>query len=165
MRDRLLIGAGLAVFVGLFTLPVWRPLLANATPSSPTLPLPARQAGPSHCVRDTAWMRRNHMKLLMQVRDDVVHRGIRNRDETLPGCLNCHVSRLADRSFPAASSPKFFCNSCHNYVGVKTDCFSCHANRPEPGESTVARSSDTSLVGGDALVPTLVARQSQGSLQ
>ncbi len=129
MRDRLLIYAGLAVFVGLLTFPIWRAALANATADGPVLQMPA---GRTHCVRDTAWMRRNHMKLLMHVRDDVVYQGVRHKDETLPGCMNCHVSRLADGSYPSVTSPKFFCNSCHGYAGVKTDCFSCHTNRPEP---------------------------------
>ena len=124
MRDRLLMIAGLSVFVGLFTMPIWRAVVAKTAAGAPTLPV---AVGQTHCVRDTAWMRRNHMKLLMQVRDDVVHRGIRIRDETLPGCLNCHGSRLADGQVAAVSSPKFFCNSCHNYAGVKTDCFDCHS--------------------------------------
>ncbi len=84
-----------------------------------------------HCVRDTEWMRRNHMELLVRERDETVHQGIRNKQETLPGCMSCHVSRLPDGHFPSVASKKFFCNSCHTYVGVKIDCFSCHTNRPD----------------------------------
>lgn len=125
MRDRLLIFAGLLAFVGLLTLPIWN----GATPM-PTIP----QAKGTHCIRDTEWMLKNHMKLLMHVRDEVVYRGIRDNEETLPGCMSCHVSRLADGRYPSVTSPKFFCNSCHGSVGVKIDCFSCHTNRPGPVE-------------------------------
>ena len=129
MRDRLLIFAGLVVLVGLLTWPSWQGLLAREAASAPT---PAVREGLTHCIRDTAWMRRHHMELLMHTRDDVVYRGIRDPNETIPGCMNCHLTRLADGSYPTVSSPQFFCNSCHSYAGVKTDCFSCHSNRPNP---------------------------------
>ena len=129
MRDRLLILAGLAVLVGLLTWPSWRGLSAREVASAPT---PAVRAGLTHCIRDTEWMRRHHMQLLMHTRDAVVYDGIRDPDETLPGCMNCHLTRLADGSYPTVSSPQFVCNSCHLYAGVETDCFSCHSNRPDP---------------------------------
>lgn len=125
MRDRFLIFAALLAFAGLMTFPIW-----SGNAPMPIIP----KAKGTHCVRDTEWMRRNHMKLLMHGRDDVVHRGIRNKDETLPGCMNCHVSRQADGTYPSVTSDKFFCNSCHFSMGVKTDCFSCHTNRPEPAK-------------------------------
>lgn len=138
MRDRWYILAGLAVVVGLLTWPAWR---APALRGAATVPaVPAARAGTTQCVRDTEWMRRNHMKLLMQVRDDVVHRGIRNPDETLPGCMNCHASRAANGRYVSATSPQFFCNSCHRYAGVTTDCFSCHSSRPASEEAVTARS-------------------------
>ncbi len=98
------------------------------------VPMPVIPAAKGvHCVRPVAWMRQNHMRLLMQLRDAAVHEGIRNRQESLPGCLTCHVSKLADGTYPSATSPKFFCNACHSYAGVSIDCFSCHANRPDEG--------------------------------
>jgi hypothetical protein len=129
MRDRLLILAGLLLFVALLTWPSWQGLLVREAASAPT---PAVRAGLTHCIRDTEWMRRHHMQLLMHTRDAVVYRGIRDPNETLPGCMNCHLTRLADGSYPTVSSPQFFCNSCHSYAGVETDCFSCHSNRPDP---------------------------------
>ena len=109
----------------LFALFAAVPAVAGSVPM-PVIPA----AKGTHCVRPVAWMRKNHMRLLMQVRDAAVHEGIRNKDESLPGCLNCHVSKLADGSYPAATSPKFFCNACHAYAGVSIDCFSCHTSRP-----------------------------------
>lgn len=84
----------------------------------------------AHCVRPTQWMRKNHMKLLLQLRYEAVHEGIRHKRESLPGCMSCHVSRLANGKYPSVTSRKFFCNACHDYVGVRIDCFSCHTNRP-----------------------------------
>ncbi len=96
------------------------------------VPLPRIPAAKgAHCVRPTEWMRKNHMKLLMQLRDEAVHEGIRHKRESLPGCIACHVSRLADGKYPSVKSGKFFCNACHQYVGTRIDCFSCHTNRPD----------------------------------
>ncbi|HUY84527.1 MAG TPA: hypothetical protein VMU86_08115 [Steroidobacteraceae bacterium] len=95
----------------------------------------------AHCVRSTEWMRRNHMQLLMQLRYEAVHEGIRHVRESLPGCMSCHVSRLANGTYPPVTSPRFFCNACHRYVGVSIDCFSCHTNRPEPAAPVPAKAS------------------------
>ena len=127
MRDRPVILATLLLVLVLFTAPFWRGALAHMRGAAPVIP-PAKGA---HCVRPVAWMRKNHMTLLMQLRDAAVHEGIRNREESLPGCMNCHVSKLADGRYPSVNSPKFFCNACHDYVGVRIDCFSCHTNRPD----------------------------------
>lgn len=147
MRDRVLIYAGLVVLLGLLTWPSWQGLTARAAVRAPA---PAVRTEQKHCIRDTEWMRHNHMKLLMHVRDDVVHRGIRNPDETLPGCMNCHLTRLADGSYPSVSSPQFFCNGCHSYAGVETDCFSCHSNRPDPAAASTARDARAGVVTGGA---------------
>ena len=145
MRERLLILAGLAVLVGLLTWPSWQGLAARTAARAPA---PVVRAGLEHCIRDTAWMRRNHMKLLMHSRDAVVHQGIRNPQETLPGCMNCHLTRLADGSYPGVSSPQFFCTGCHSYAGVKTDCFDCHSNRPDPAAAGAAAQPAGTPTGG-----------------
>ncbi|MBU6445283.1 MAG: hypothetical protein KGR48_15360, partial [Alphaproteobacteria bacterium] len=97
MRDRPLIFGALALLLVVLTAPFWHGALAD-TQVAPAIPA----AKGTHCVRPAAWMRKNHMKLLMQVRYEAVHEGIRNKDESLPGCLSCHVSKLADGSYPAA---------------------------------------------------------------
>ncbi len=66
------------------------------------------------CVRDTEFMRRNHMNILLHAREDVVREGVRIKDDSLNNCRNCHPSR-GD-----------FCIKCHSYIGVKTECFECH---------------------------------------
>lgn len=107
-------------------------LIAAAPAVAGRVPMPKIPAAKgAHCVRPTQWMRKNHMKLLMQLRYEAVHEGIRHKRESLPGCIACHVSRLPDGKYPSASSKEFFCNACHEYVGTRIDCFSCHSSRPD----------------------------------
>ncbi len=111
-------------------------LVAACTGRVPMPKIPAAKG--AHCVRPTQWMIKNHMKLLMQLRYEAVHEGIRHKAESLPGCINCHVSRLPDGKYPSVTSRKFFCNACHEYVGVRIDCFECHTNRPQTDGAVVA---------------------------
>ncbi len=66
------------------------------------------------CVEETSWMRQNHMRLLIHVREGAVREGIRLVDRSLHGCVSCHPHRNE------------FCKSCHTYVGVKPECWNCH---------------------------------------
>jgi hypothetical protein len=80
-----------------------------------------------HCVRDPQWMRRNHMRLLMHVRDDTVRKGIRTEEtDGLKNCVDCHAS-LKDDSVTARADS--FCVGCHRYEAVKIDCFECHSSK------------------------------------
>ena len=67
----------------------------------------------TECVKDTEYMRVNHMDLLHEIRDEVMREGKRG-SILLNNCRGCHVSKTQ------------FCNKCHNIVGVVNDCFSCH---------------------------------------
>ena len=69
---------------------------------------------PGKCIKDTAWMRHNHMKLLMHTRDDVVRQGIRKANHGIKGCRQCHPHRDE------------FCDRCHDYIGVDPECWNCH---------------------------------------
>lgn len=127
------------------------------------VPVPAiPKAKGTHCIRNTEWMRRNHMTLLMHEGDEAVHRGIRSKEETLPGCMSCHVSRLADGHYPSITSKKFFCNSCHGYVGVKIDCFSCHTNRPGPANPIAASGGGPGVAESGILRQIARARRIEG---
>jgi len=79
------------------------------------------------CVEEPAFMRRNHMKLLMHQRDDTLRGGIRTGKYSLKACIACHASQTSQS---VNAEPGNFCQSCHNYVAVKIDCFQCHANQP-----------------------------------
>lgn len=85
------------------------------------------------CVKDTNYMRRNHMSLLKHQRDETMHEGIREKEHSLKECISCHAVMGPDAAPVTAASPQHFCRSCHDYAAVKVDCFQCHASRPEPG--------------------------------
>lgn len=79
------------------------------------------------CVEDTEFMRRNHMKVLNHHRDKTVIEGIRTRQHSLKGCIDCHHS---PKTGSVAASKENFCSSCHTYAAVKIDCFDCHSTKP-----------------------------------
>lgn len=86
-----------------------------------------RQLANKQCVESAQYMRANHMQLLNQWRDKAVREGktvyINSQGRSfkigLNTCLNCH-------SDPTSSTSDQFCVSCHNYAGVKPNCWSCH---------------------------------------
>lgn len=93
-------------------------------------PQPPKAKGGS-CVRDTDFMRRNHMKLLTHQRDETMYEGVRGKPEGLTNCITCHAVKDDAGKFVSISSPKHFCRTCHDYAAVSVDCFQCHASRPE----------------------------------
>jgi hypothetical protein len=107
--------AGGALFAGSGKEPAGRtPLPAVAVEKS--------QAG-EKCVRDTEWMRRNHMTLLKHQRDDTMYRGVRGTDEALRACIDCHASK---QTGSVIGSDQAFCQGCHSYASVSLDCWDCH---------------------------------------
>jgi hypothetical protein len=120
MSDRPLIVAGLGLFLGLVTFPVWYNVAAGTRPEAPA---PARPATATSCVAPREYMRASHMTLLVQWREDVVRRGDRRYvagdgrryEKSLTGtCLKCHVDKAK------------FCDRCHDYAGVTPACTDCH---------------------------------------
>jgi len=108
-------------------------LAAPEAVRAPTrVPLPTIDAGTGErCVEDTAFMRRNHMELLLHQRDRTVHDGIRTTKHSLANCVTCHASRKTGR----VTGTDGFCASCHSYAGVALDCFECHADKPAVAEA------------------------------
>ncbi|MDH5679752.1 MAG: hypothetical protein OEZ28_14200 [Nitrospinota bacterium] len=66
------------------------------------------------CVKETDWMRRNHMNMLKHTRDDSVRDGVPAGESGLAGCVSCHPKRGE------------FCDSCHSFVGASPECWRCH---------------------------------------
>jgi hypothetical protein len=94
---------------------------AGRTPL-PAIAVEKSQAG-EKCVRDTEWMRRNHMRLLKHQRDDTMYRGVRGTDEALRACINCHADK---KTGSVIGSDEAFCQGCHSYASVSLDCWDCH---------------------------------------
>ncbi len=108
----------------------------NAEETGVPHPVIAKGKG-DQCVADTAFMRRNHMRVLDHQRDDTVHAGERAGKFSLKGCLDCHAVEGTDTRPVSFDSPQHFCRTCHDFAAVQVDCFSCHASRP--GEKPTAR--------------------------
>ncbi len=120
---------GLIIFLGLLTFPFWYGLGDAASAPEPELDTPAiAQLPEKQCVEDTAFMRSNHMELLSEWRQGVVREGqtfyLATSGQTYEmslenTCLKCHSSKAR------------FCDQCHNYVRVQTDCWTCHVEPKE----------------------------------
>ena len=85
-----------------------------------------------HCVAETDFMRRNHMKVLLHQRDKSVFKGERSTRFSLQGCVECHAVPGPTAKPVTYKDPRHFCRSCHEFAAVKIDCFECHASRPDP---------------------------------
>lgn len=116
-------------FFSLLTVCALLAITGTSAVADSRVPLP--QLAPAlgdECVEDTDFMRRNHMDLLKHQRDETVHRGIRTKQHSLKNCLTCHAPKPSSEN----DTTPHFCQSCHQYVGVKPDCFQCHARYAEP---------------------------------
>jgi predicted CXXCH cytochrome family protein len=108
-------------------------------PATAGPPQPAKGRG-DKCVAPTDWMRRYHMTTLKHQRDETVHEGIRTKQFSLKGCIDCHQVKGENGNVVTVADPKHFCRTCHDYAAVKLDCFDCHASRP--GEETKTGSAE-----------------------
>ena len=78
------------------------------------------------CVMDSAFMRRNHMKLLLHERERTVHEGVRAAETSLRKCIGCHANGTTGS---VIGDDHAFCQGCHSYAAVRLDCFECHSSR------------------------------------
>ena len=98
--------------------------VAPARAEGSRVPLPSYSVDRStKCVAPPEVMRRTHMEMLKHRRDKTVHQGVRGGDESLNRCLSCHADKTTGK---AIGAPDAFCQSCHDYAGVRLDCFECH---------------------------------------
>lgn len=124
MSDRAKIMAGLIVVLVLVTFPLWYGWGRKAAPPELRLDTPAiTELKDRRCVEATPYMKAHHMRLLKAWRDGVVREGRRTYtasdgkmfEMNLTGtCLKCH------------SNKDQFCDRCHDYLGVKPNCWMCH---------------------------------------
>jgi len=105
--------------------------------NSSGVPMPVIPMGlGDSCVKDTDFMRRNHMDMLKHQREETMLKGIRVEQYSLKECISCHAVNGPDSTPVTVASPQHFCRSCHDYAAVSIDCFQCHASRPESGDSS-----------------------------
>jgi len=116
------------IFLTVFLFVVSIPLLLNVGRATeaplPSLDTPAiNSLANQMCVEPLEYMQSSHMQLLADWRDEVVRSG-RLMYTSSSGqvfeaslensCLSCHSNRVE------------FCDSCHDFLSVKVDCWSCH---------------------------------------
>ncbi len=100
--------------IGLIAAPLLYTAAGNGLFNKPPKPELTLPAGGGKCIEPTEFMRKNHMTLLVHVRDDIVRNGAHKPKYHIEHCKTCHTKRAE------------FCDKCHNYVGVKPECFDCH---------------------------------------
>lgn len=132
MRDRGKIFAGLLLFFGLLSSPLWFNLASGRLDYYPEIVVKTRRvAGRDRCVMPVEYMRASHMTVLKEWRDTVVRNGERvyttadgrQFERSLTGtCLNCHSNKSS------------FCDRCHDYAGVKPNCWDCHVAPKEDAQ-------------------------------
>lgn len=122
MYDMGKVVAGIVVFVGFMTTPLWWQVLGNNEPLQ--LAEPTGEA----CVESAEYMRAKHMDLLADWRKSVVRKGLRQYVSTdgtpyemslTSTCLDCHADKVG------------FCDECHDYTGVDPGCWECHVDPEE----------------------------------
>jgi hypothetical protein len=119
---------------------------AAAVAGESRVPFPVITQGKGEqCVEPTPVMRREHMNFLLHQRDRTVLQGVRTKQHSLSGCIDCHVNEDTAGNAIPVNAPGQFCESCHAFTGVKMDCFSCHAATPDSGGAS--RSSSSRIFG------------------
>ena len=153
MNEKILIFAGLSIFLLGVTFPFWQSVKPEDFPKV------AMETKGDQCVAPAAYMRKNHMLLLNTWRDSVVRDG--ERFHIMPDgsrveksltktCLGCHVSK------------KQFCEECHIYASVKPYCWGCHVV-PVSGGHTELSGIETGETKQKELLNNLLARNQQFS--
>ncbi len=130
MNDKNKVIAGIVIFFVLLTSPFWYNLLAAKTPA-PEVVLTAKAKAAKVCVRDTVWMKANHMQLLDEWRDAVVLNA--ERIYVSPDGKEYNMS-LSNTCLDCHSNYTEFCQRCHEYASIEPYCWECHINNPKETE-------------------------------
>ena len=128
MHDTGKVITGLAIFLVLVTAPIWLGAFDGTKAQAPQLTVMPPGVEARACVEDTGYMRREHMELLNDWRDDVVRRG--DRIHVAPDGTK-YIKSLSRTCLGCHQDVENFCYKCHDYTGVKPYCWNCHVDRPE----------------------------------
>lgn len=116
--------AGLIIFLALVTFPLYSNFGKSVATLTPSLDTPViQQLEKKECVEPKDFMRAEHMKLLNDWRDAAV----RDTNRVYVSSSGRHYDiSLQDTCMKCHSNKETFCNSCHDYAGVKPYCWDCH---------------------------------------
>ena len=129
MNDKSKIIAGLIIFVAIVMLPLFLNIGRDKPAPEPELTPKAKAA--KQCVRETEYMKAEHMQLLDVWREEVVRKGNRvyvnaegkEFNMSLSNtCLDCHSNKAE------------FCDRCHTYASADPYCWDCHIDNPKEKE-------------------------------
>jgi hypothetical protein len=91
-----------------------------------------KDAGKSEQIHpDLREIRMMHPSFLLHKRDKTLRQGVRTRNNSLKGCINCHSATDDKDEYIPINQPEQFCSTCHQKVGTSLDCFSCHRTTPK----------------------------------
>lgn len=111
---------GLIIFLCLITFPVYYGIASGKAAYRPEPKIVTQE---KQCIEPAQYMRTKHMDLLNDWRESVVRQGNRiyvasdgkqHSISLVSTCLSCHQNKAE------------FCDQCHNYVGIKPNCWDCH---------------------------------------
>lgn len=125
MYDAGKILVGLIIFLVLLTSPIW---YNAASGRASYVPEPKIITKAEQCVAPKDYMKANHMDLLNEWRDLVVRDGKRIYD-SFDG--KEYIMSLSNTCMDCHSNKSEFCDSCHDYSGVKPYCWDCHVDPEE----------------------------------
>lgn len=81
-------------------------------------------------------IRKMHPEFLNHKRDKTLRQGVRNDENSLKGCVNCHATKNeTTNTYHPVNKKDQFCSTCHQQVSVSVDCFGCH--RTTPSETVI----------------------------
>ena len=124
--NKYLVIGGLIIFGIIVAFPLWYNKGKNAP--APELILTQKAKAAKNCVKDTDYMKKEHMQLLDIWRTKVVRNGMRIYENEngkkyvmslTNTCLDCHSNKTE------------FCDRCHNYASVTPYCWDCHIDNPK----------------------------------
>ncbi len=126
MNDRNKIIAGLIIFVAVITFPLWFNMGKAAPVPEPELTAKAKAA--KECVRETRYMKAEHMQLLDEWRNSVVREGKRIYTNSSGKSFNMSLSNTC---LDCHSNKAEFCDRCHTYASADPYCWDCHIDNPK----------------------------------
>ena len=112
---------GLIVFFAIVTYPAWHNAVHGKAgyTAAPKSPVDRKE-----CIEPKQVIRVIHKDLLADWKESVVRKG---RRTYLAGNMKTYTMSLTNTCMNCHKDKGEFCDQCHNYIGVKPQCWDCHA--------------------------------------